>query len=1295
MHSGGRNTGAAEQARARRARAVERSVLGALSAVVVIVVLGNDWGVLSVDTKPEVFLAPWRTLHRTLASWQDAPFLGSANFNVGMAPVTLVTGLLEALGMPPWLVARVWRLALLLLAGAGARRFYADLTEGTTAATATARVATAVAFVANPYILLGGATTPTLLPYALLPWFLTSLRRGFATPRGWAAPARAALWMAAMGGMNAGVVPFLQLLAVPALLVHAHRCEGRTWRALLSVSVRTLVLTAALSAYWLVPALAAVGLGSAIAGTTEPLSAIGAASSYAEVLRGLGFWPLYGGDAAGPFMPGLVAYVTSPVVIVASFALPLAAAVGALVSRSRVRVLGAGLLVASVPVMVGFFPPDSPSPLGRLLTLSVEHVPGAVALRTTNKAGAVLELGLALLVGLGAAELPRRLPARNSRVAAAAVAAVVVTASVAPAFTGGLFTLRVPLPGYWRDAASALDDTHDGTRVLFVPGITLARYRWGYQVPDDLGNALLSRDTVVRTTVPNGTTYAANLLAGTDLRLQEGDLPPGALSALARYIGAGDVLVRNDVVWELSDGARPAVVAGAAAQDPGLRPVAAFGAVGQFTTSGGAAPASVADQATAADAALPPLQRYAVADARPPTRQVGAGGALLVDGDGEALPDLAAAGLLAGDPALLTAGAMDPASLRQALLDGAEVVLTDTNARREWNPQKLAGGTGALQPATAPVEPTRALFTPDDQTVAVDAGTAAAGAQGRGMLFGPVPGGDPSLAFDGDRTTAWLTGNFGTGAGNTLTVHAARVVAMPQVRLWLPAGAGQRITRVRVHVSGGGNDVDREVQLSPLPAQPTVVSLGDARGDTVAIEILATDGTGYGAVGLAEVDVPGFSVVKVARLPVRLVHALGGLDPTARAVLSGTPVDVLLHRRLGSPSDVGDDEEPRLARDFSLPDARVLWLSGHLRLAAGAADEAVDALLGAGATVQATSSSRAFANPDLRASRALDVTATGTPDLSTGWAPAEPVVGEWVQVRFPRHVIDHLNVTQSGTGGAGSALTTRAGVSIDGGAERQVDLGPGTTRIPLPATAASSVRLTLRNRVGTGPVVVSDLALPGVAPFTPPATPPAAAPCLDAGMLDGRPIAVRPLGSVQDLAAGSPLPFVGCSGSPLDLSAGRHWLRPVGAWAIDDLLLRDARSRAGTATTTRPADTASATVESTSPTRVTVRTRATHRPYLVVAGKGFDAGWTASADGADLGRPLLVDGYSAGWRIGDGLAHTVVIRYTPALRGTVAAALSMIFLLGCAVLAIWPGLRVSGRIASSEPRRGHRWVEGP
>ena len=53
-----------------------------------------------------------------------------------------------------------------------------------------------------------------------------------------------------------------------------------------------------------------------------------------------------------------------------------------------------------------------------------------------------------------------------------------------------------------------------------------------------------------------------------------------------------------------------------------------------------------------------------------------------------------------------------------------------------------------------------------------------------------------------------------------------------------------------------------------------------------------------------------------------------------------------------------------------------------------------------------------------------------------------------------------------------------------------------------------------------------------------------------------------------------------------------------------------------------------------SPTSYTVEAPADHdAPYWLVLGQSHNAGWHLTADGEDLGKPMLVGGFANGWRI--------------------------------------------------------------
>ena len=199
---------------------LERSVLAALWLLLVAVVSLNSLGVPTTDIKPEVYLAPARATAGFLSAWQSDPYLGSPSFNVGLAPVTAVLSVLAWAGLSPEAIFKVFRIVLLTVGAWGARRLYRQLAgEQGGAAGAAGRIAVAVAYVANPYVVVAGSTLPIAAAVRLLPWQTYALVRALEAPRGWRWPALFALAFAAMTGVNAGVVPLMQLVTVPAVLV--------------------------------------------------------------------------------------------------------------------------------------------------------------------------------------------------------------------------------------------------------------------------------------------------------------------------------------------------------------------------------------------------------------------------------------------------------------------------------------------------------------------------------------------------------------------------------------------------------------------------------------------------------------------------------------------------------------------------------------------------------------------------------------------------------------------------------------------------------------------------------------------------------------------------------------------------------------------------------------------------------------------------------------------------------------------------------------------------------------------
>lgn len=1199
-------------------------------------------------------MAPWREAEALSRAWRESPKLGEPNFNVGLFPVAALVGAIQELGIGADLSMRLLRWTLLLLGGWGASRLY-TLVAGSQARRV-GRVVVAVLYVANPYMVTAGDFLAIVLPAAMLPWMILFLLKG-ALGGGWRYPAAAALAFAAMSGMNVAVIPLIQLLCLPAVLWFAHAGLGASWRMVGAATVRWTLLVALLSAYWLLPSLAALGAGSHVTQFSETLEGIAAPSSFAEVVRGLGLWPLYGRDGDGPWQPGFVSYLTNPLVVVASFVGPLLLVLSARVVRGPGRRFALLLVIPAAVLMVGVHTAQNPSPFGRALLWAFENVPGAAAFRTTNKVGAVLVLGIALLVGLAAPTLLRRAHRVVARPVIASVVTVALVLATWPAWSGGVYSLPLPVPEYWHQASRTLDQGPADQRVWFVPGVAQPQYSWSEDRPDDLNNAVLARPSFVRITLPESSPYGASLLAAVDTGLQEGSLPPGTLSAAARYLGVGDVLVRHDVRWDKAGGARPLAVATDVGSDPGLVFGGAHGEPGEGLVRAPGQPAL--------ELQLPPLQRYEVTDARDLVRTEGAEGLVLVDGDGWALAPLVSAGLLPSQPPFLLTGPSDPATLEKALGPRSRLVLTDTNRRREVVPNRLTGAYGPLVAADVDPGPTIALEGPDEQTV-----LRVEGAEVTASLVGPLFGVNASTsaenAVDGDPTTSWSFGDFSRALGQSISVRSPRPVRVDRVDVDVPPTVGQRIVALRIQA----DDAAQDVQV-PLDGRVSVTFPGQV-AERLTVRVTEVEGEGANPVSIAEIAVPDLEVRRVARLPVTTARTLQSLRGPARSLLGTTPIDVVLSRVYGTAA-VDDDEEASVNRDFTLPADRQYRVYGLVRPDRGAPDDLLDSVQGVSGDVVVTSSSRAFGDPTVRGSRGFDG------DRATGWVPGRSIDGEWLEASLDEErTLSRIVIEQPREA---AAWISEADVIIDGRRVATASLRRGRVDVAIPATQATTVRILVTAHEGQGFPNVSEVDLDGARVSSEPA---AAQRCVTIGTIDDDPVRVRLVGGVD--GAGQRL-VAGCD--PVLIGAGEHRLRSLPGWTTDSLVLRDSLGETALVGASGPA----LTVERQSSSSYRAQAAAAGSPYLLVVGQNLHPGWRATMDGAPMGPPLVVDGYAMGWWVSDLDPHVFEVEYAPQGVSDLALATSGAALLLASGLLVLPG-RGRGAAVTAGPTSPNSQVVG-
>ncbi|MGN6696359.1 MAG: alpha-(1-_3)-arabinofuranosyltransferase domain-containing protein, partial [Aquihabitans sp.] len=406
----------------------------------------------------------------------------------------------------------------------------------------------------------------------------------------------------------------------------------------------------------------------------------------------------------------------------------------------------------------------------------------------------------------------------------------------------------------------------------------------------------------------------------------------------AGYRGAGDVLVRNDHHTVDIGGPAPWVVAAQVAADPGLEHTASYGRRGSNTVPGERGRATKKIRRTDPDdASLRPISTYEVLDPTPPITAAPAANQVLAVGDGQGVPALIKAGIVDGSQPIRYLGELNSEEFADAVDRGGRVVLTDTNRRRAWDINRVANATSDTLRAGADIDAGNGSTTtlwpdhPDDQTVSQLTGGVRIGASRDG--FGLHPYGRPSNAFDGDPSTAWIAGGFGTARGKSVWIDFPKPRLIDEITITPWAGASpSTVSAVRVEVG------DKQVTEALVPGQDLKVGIEPSTAERVKVTILEqTDGDN--PVGISDITIDDVNVRNLTRAPKTLSRLADKADAATREKLAAMPLDVVFTREQGSYQDPNDDEEAQLDRVFELPDARTFTFTASLGVAE--ADDAV------------------------------------------------------------------------------------------------------------------------------------------------------------------------------------------------------------------------------------------------------------------------------------------------------------------------------------------------------------------
>jgi arabinofuranan 3-O-arabinosyltransferase len=742
----------------------------------------------------------------------------------------------------------------------------------------------------------------------------------------------------------------------------------------------------------------------------------------------------------------------------------------------------------------------------------------------------------------------------------------------------------------------------------------------------------------VRSSIPLTPAGTIRLLDSVESVLVTGEGSPGLASVLARS-GVRYVLLRSDLDYAKTRTTPPAIAQRALEASPGLFKVASFGPV----VGGGNRTGAYVDHGL--DAGVPALQIYEV---RGSVRTVGAydlSAVTTVVGGPESLLNLAAAGQL-GDAPTVLAGDL-PAGVKPG-----RTVLTDDLRKRELSfgllhdnasatlsagaDYRVPGAAHDYLPAWAEGAQTTQTFT---GVADVRASSSFADAQ---PLVGSRPEHLPFAALDGDVTTSWRTPPNVVSAGQFIEVVFDQPRAVDRVEILFDTGADNLPTTVTV--SSGPN----AATASTFSDRVTVNLNGGNVARTLRITIDAVIGvrTGQGAVGIAEVRIPGLTAQRSLALPA--LPAGTNADAVVLAAAPGSPACQYLGDTPTCSADLarGSEDGGRIDRSFTLPTGGSYTSELLVQAKPGAplntvldSEVAAHAPLGLGPTV--TTSSTGYGEPATRPGAAVD------DDPATAWFPSPEDDAPWLKLQWATaRTITGLRIATDPA--IAAARPYRVTVFGDGGTRYGVFDADGVLTFDSPLTATSYD--PYQGTTTALPIAVGELqALPRAT--TPPigADAPVTIPCGSGPSVrvNGTTYATTATFTWSQLMRGEPTRAqlcarTGAAPSTVDLTAGANRVVVGSSSLVEPVRLALARP----ATASPAASSAPLQVGEWSGTDRGVDLPAAQGARLLVMRENTNPGWQATLNGVVL-NPMVVDGWQQGWLVPAGAGGPVHITFAP------------------------------------------------
>ncbi|MGB8405398.1 MAG: alpha-(1-_3)-arabinofuranosyltransferase [Mycobacterium sp.] len=1273
---------------------MSRRWLWVVSAAALVLTFAQSPGRVSPDTKLDLTANPARFLARAANLWNsDLPFGQAQNQAYGyLFPHGAFFLAGDLIGLPGWVIQRLWWALLLIVGFWGLLRVAEALGMGSTSS----RVIAALAFTLSPRVLTTlGAISSETLPMVLAPWVLLPVILALqGDPRIRQLAARSAVAVALMGAVNA--VASLTGCLAAILWWASHRPNRRWWK----FTGWWLGCTLLAILWWVVALLLLGRISPPFLDFIESSAVTTQWLSLTEVLRGTYGWTAFvatNATAGSSLVTGSVAVLATTLV-----------AAGGLAGLSMRTMPARGRLIGMLLVGLALLTVAYSGGLGSPIAHQVQTFLDAAGtpLRNVHKLEPVLRLPLTLGLAhlLGRIPLPGTVPLRqwlsafahperDKRIAVTMVLLAALAAGTSLAWTGRLAAPGAyrAIPAYWHQAADWLDE-HDTGRVLVAPGAPFANQSWG-NTHDEPLQVLGHRAWGVRDSIPLTPPQTIRALDSVQRLFATGRPSAGLADTLARQ-GISHIVLRNDLDPDNSRSARPLLVHRALEGSRGLTLVAEFGdpvgpgKVAGFITDSGLRPRYPAIQIYQVDGAA--TTRPYLTDAESMAR---------VDGGPEALLRLDERRRLLGQsplgPMILTSDA------QQAGLPAPLVTITDTPLARETDYGRVDDHSSAIRAHGDPRHTfNRVMDYPSPGATPVYGQwpggrvTASSSSSDSVALPNVSTAAGPVAAIDGDPSTAWVSSSLQAAVGQWLQVDLDHPITNAVVTLTPSATAvGAQVRRIELATANGTSTIRFD-----QPGKPLTAALPYGETSWVRFTAVGTDDGSPGVqFGITDFSITQYDASGFAH-PVSLRHTVAvpgppvgsavaqwdlGNDQLGRPGCAESPTGV----RCSAAMAQSPEEPINMSRTLTVPATTTVTPTVWVQARQG--PMLADLIAQPGTT-------RASGDSDV-----IDVLgsayAATDGDPRTAWVAPQGIV----QFRDAANLTVHLPTatTVSGLRLAPSASDlpahpTMVAVDLGNGPEVRRLTGDGPQTLAFKPAVTDTIKLSIldwRDVIDRTSLGFDQVKPPGLAEVTVLDPHGAAIAPADAAANRQRTIDL-PCGkgpiiavagqflqtsvhtTVGALLDSAPIAAQPCQAAPLQLPAGQQELviSPGSVFTLFGVQLATPLTDQIHRATTTPAALGAWTSDHRE-----VRLPPSPVQRVLVVPESINPGWSAhTANGTSL-TPVTVNGWQQGWILPAGLSGTVTMQFASNVQYRVGVFGGLALLPVLALLALWRTRRPS------------------